>query len=122
MAFPIPPDDITPHDFFTRWIPQQVAADQARRTKLEGTEAIIVFELRGQQGGAFTVRIQNGAVAGEPGEPHPPDLRVRVDVTTWRQLNAGAISAPEAALKRKLKLEGNFLLGLKLHLLIGPGS
>ena len=46
------------------------------------------------------------------------DLRVRIDVATWRALNRGEIAAPEAVLRRRLTMEGDFLLGLKLHLIL----
>ena len=42
-----------------------------------------------------------------------------IDVATWRQLNRGQISAPEALVRRRLKLSGNFVIALKLHLILG---
>jgi putative sterol carrier protein len=114
-----PPGDISPLEFFTHWVPEAVAADESRRGKLAGTEAQIVFELSGEEGGSFTVSIADGAVRGAEGSVDEPDLRVVVDVDTWRRLNSGDISAPEALLKRKVKLHGDFLLGLKLHLILG---
>lgn len=113
------PADISPVDFFTLWIPDSVARDHVRREKLGATEARIVFELAGQEGGAFTIDIEEGTVSGREGDHGAANLRVRVDVTTWRSLNSGEISAPEAMLKRRLKLSGDFVLGLKLHLILG---
>ncbi len=115
----LPPHDITPDEFFTRWIGAAVAADASRRDKLATTAATIVFELTGNPGGIYSVRIDSGAVLGESGEPHAHDLRVRVDVETWRDLNRGAITAPEALLRRRVKLKGDFILALKLHLILG---
>jgi len=40
-------------------------------------------------------------------------------VQTWRALNRGEISAPEALLRRRLKISGNLVLALKLHLILG---
>jgi putative sterol carrier protein len=113
------PRDITPHDFFTSWIPASVAADHVRREKLGETRARIVFELQGDEGGPYTIDIEAGVVSGRPGDHGAENLRVRVDIATWRDLNAGEISAPEALLKRRLKLSGDFVLGLKLHLILG---
>jgi putative sterol carrier protein len=96
-----------------------VRGDPARRAKLGGTDATIVFDLQGEGGGTFRLRVEAGSVSGRPGDDAAADLRVRVDVRTWRMLNSGDISAPEALLRRKLKLEGDFLLGLKLHLILG---
>jgi len=114
-----PPDDIAPHDFFTRWIAEAVSGDDQRRARLGSTDASIEFELSGDGGGTFTVRIQEGRVFGMAGPSEAPDLRVRVDVVTWRALNRGEISAPEAVLRRRVRLHGDMLLGLKLHLILG---
>ena len=114
-----PPDGIAPHDFFTRWIAEAVSGDDARRARLGDTDASIEFELTGEGGGLFAVNIAEGRVFGTAGPAQKPDLRVQVDVDTWRALNRGDISAPEALLRRRLKLSGNLLLGLKVHLILG---
>ena len=77
------------------------------------------FSLSGWGGGAFTVRIANGVVEGVEGGADDPDLRVELDIGAWRQLNSGELSAPEALLKRQLRFHGSFLLGLKLHFILG---
>jgi putative sterol carrier protein len=114
-----PPDDIEPHEFFTRWVVEAVNQDEDRRMRLGETDAVIVFELTGDGGGWFTVSIAGGTVSGAVGAPEHADLRVAVDVQTWRALNRGEVSAPEALLRRRVKLSGSFLLGLKLHLILG---
>ena len=114
-----PPEDILPAYFFECWVPEAVAGDEERRRKLGNTEATVVFELAGEGGGVFTLEIAGGAVRGKPGASEPADLRVELDVQTWRSLNAGQISAPEAVLKRQMRFHGSFLLGLKLHLILG---
>ncbi len=114
-----PPDDIAPDEFFTRWIVNAVNTDEERRSRLGDTNAVIEFDLTGEQGGRFTVQIADGKVAGRAGPSEHADLRVSVDVATWRALNRGDMSAPEALLRRRLKMTGSFLLGLKLHLILG---
>jgi putative sterol carrier protein len=115
----VPPPDIAPVDFFARWLPWVVEHDAPRRAQLGGTHATLAFELEGEGGGVFYVRIANGAVCGGAGEPDHADLRVRLDVASWRALNAGTLSAPRAFLSRKVHLSGNLLLAVKLHLIIG---
>ena len=114
-----PPDDIAPGDFFTRWIPEAVAADAERSARLGGTCARIQFELSGNPGGTWTVSIEGGRISGAEGAVQDPDLRIDVDMDTWRALNRGDLSAPEALLRRRLHFHGSFLLALKLHLLLG---
>jgi putative sterol carrier protein len=116
-----PPEDITPRDFFTRWIPDAVARDAQRRAKLGDTEASIVFTIEPPDAPAepYTLEIAGGAVRGREGRASAPNLDVRVDLDTWRALNRGEISAPEALLRRRLRMTGNLALALKLHLILG---
>jgi putative sterol carrier protein len=116
-----PPDDISPHDFFTRWIPATVATDAERRRRLGDTHAALVFVLDEGEGETtcYTVDVADGVVSGRAGRVDSPDLEIHVDVPTWRALNRGEISAPEALLKRRLRISGNLVLALKLHLILG---
>ena len=114
-----PPEDIAPYDFFTRWIAEAVSRDDSRRVRLGNTDARIEFELTGEEGGVYTIHIQDGRVFGVEGRAESPNLQVRVDVETWRALNRGELSAPEALLRRRVKLHGDLLLGLKLHVILG---
>jgi len=116
-----PPDDITPRDFFTRWVPAAVSEDESRRRRLGDTAASLLFVLGEGDGEAdcYTLEIANGAVSGREGRSDAPDLTVHVDIPTWRALNRGEISAPEALLRRRLRISGNLVLALKLHLILG---
>ena len=114
-----PPDDISPHEFFTRWLPARVAEDHERRERLGDTQALIVFELHGEQSGTYSVRVADGVLVGSEGRTEEPDLEVRVDLETWRALNRGDIAAPEAVLRRRLHVSGKLMLALKLHLILG---
>lgn len=114
----VPPEDISPLDFFTRWVPEMVAADAGRRAKLAKTDETIVFTFTETQE-SFTVQIDHGVVRGHAGAAHDPDLRVELDHETWRALNRGDLNAPEALLRRRVKIHGDFVLALKLHMVLG---
>jgi putative sterol carrier protein len=114
-----PPDDISPVDFFTRWLPARVAEDHERRVRLGDTEALLVFELLGESGGTYSVQVTCGVLVGSEGRVEEPDLEIRVDLETWRALNRGDIGAPEALLRRRISLSGNLMLALKLHVILG---
>ncbi|HEY8119790.1 MAG TPA: SCP2 sterol-binding domain-containing protein [Myxococcota bacterium] len=119
MSRAVPPADIAPEEFFTRWLPSVVAADAERRAQLGDTAAILAFELEGEGGGVFHVHVDCSGVRGAVGEPLRADLRVRLELATWRALNAGTLSAPRAFLQRKVHLSGNLVLAVKLHLILG---
>ncbi|MCP3983148.1 MAG: SCP2 sterol-binding domain-containing protein [bacterium] len=115
----VPPIDIHPEEFFTRWVPASVAADESRQLRLARTEAVLEFVLTDHAEGVYHLRVMQGIVIGAVGEAPEPDLRVHLDVATWQSLNAGDLSAPEAFLRRRVRLEGDFMLALKLHLILG---
>ena len=115
----IPPDDITPAEFFTSWVPLAVARDPSRSARLGAAPHALEFTLEGEGGGVFGVHIADGAVRGSVGALEHADLRVRLDVETWRALNRGDMSAPEAFLKRRVHLKGSLILAVKLHVILG---
>ena len=117
-----PPEDISPHEFFTRWVPEAVRGDPARRDRLADTRATIEFRIESASGDrveVFGIEIADGVVSGTAGELPDPSLRVRTDLETWRALNRGDLAAPQALLSRRIQLEGDFVLGLKLQLILG---
>jgi putative sterol carrier protein len=116
---PVPPSEIAPLEFFTRWLPEVVAGDPERRLRLGDTAATLQFDLVGEGGGSFLLHVEAGAVRGALGPAEAADLRLELDVPTWRALNDGSLSAPEAFLHRRLRVHGSFLLALKLQLIIG---
>ena len=65
MSFSRAPSDISPVEFFTRWIPAAVDGDAERRAKLGNTAAIIVFELKDVPGGVQVTYRQVFEVEGE---------------------------------------------------------
>jgi putative sterol carrier protein len=115
----LPPADIGPDEFFTRWIPEVVRADATRRARLGTTTAVLQFDLLGPDGGSYHLRVTGGGVEGAVGAAVAADLHVRLDVPTWRALNEGSLSAPEALVRRRLRLSGNLALAIKLHVIIG---
>jgi putative sterol carrier protein len=115
----VPPEDISPLDFFSRWVPEMVARDENRKKKLGNTQARIVFAFDEPGYGAYTIYVDAGRVRGEAGRVARPDLELKIGIDTWRSLNRGEISAPVAALRRRVKLTGDTILALKLHLILG---
>ena len=90
MVTPVPPSDITPADFFERWLPEQY---QAMRANLAGVppDGVIRIELTGDQGGVWVLRLSGGdlAVAVGAGDG-PANIEIRQSVVDWRQITTRA--------------------------------
>jgi putative sterol carrier protein len=116
---PVPPREIAPLEYFSDWLPAVVAADPLRQVRLGASIATLQFDLLGEEGGSYLLHVDAGRVSGGPGPGEGVDLRLELDVTTWRALNDGTLSAPQAFLRRRLRVQGNFALALKLQVIIG---
>ena len=95
--------------------------DADRRARLGDTAACLVFEITdaGPDGGTFTIEVAQGRVQGREGGHGEPDLALRLDAETWRALNRGEVSAPEALLQKRVHMQGSLWLALKLHVILG---
>lgn len=113
-----PPPEIEPREFFESWLEAAVAEDPERRARVSKLDACIQFELAGCAGGCFYVELCDGRARGGGGRLEKPDLRLWLEVDTWRRLNSGELSAPLAAARGLLRFEGNLYLALKLHFLL----
>jgi len=91
--------------------------DAGRREKLAGLDATIQFEI--EDVGRYFLKIAEGQLTGFIGTAEQPDLALQLDLATWRELNAGALNAPTAVMKRRLRFKGRLELALKLHFIIG---
>jgi putative sterol carrier protein len=115
----IPPAEISPLEFFERWVPDAVNHDAERRARIADLRARIQFQLDGPDGGAYWLHVEDGRVVGAAGVAEAPDLVLHLDVGTWRRLNAGEISAPHALLTGALRFRGSIYLALRLHFILG---
>lgn len=115
----VPPADITPLEFFERWIPLAVAGDASRRERIADLQVQIQFELEGDDGGgAYYLSVDRGEVRGYAGRTPIPDVVLELSVETWRRLNSGELNALQAAAQRALRFRGNLYLALKIHFLL----
>ncbi len=115
----VPPAEISPIEFFERWVPEATSRDAERRARIADLRARIQFRLDGPGGGAYWLLVEEGRVVGSQGELDAPDLVLTLDVPTWRRLNAGELSAPHALLSGALRFRGSVYLALRLHFLLG---
>ena len=114
-----PPHDISPEAFFIEWVPRAIASDPERSARLGSGAFSLQFEIEGDGGGVFCLEVEEGMARGRVGAHEAPHLLVRVDFETWRELNRGDVSAPQALLSRRVRLQGDLRLAVRLHVILG---
>lgn len=82
----------------------------------KGVNAELVYDLSGDGGGQWTVKIADGALTGvDAGAIEKPTLTVMMDTDNFIKLQNGELDGRKAFLTRKLKVKGNIALAQKMQ-------
>jgi hypothetical protein len=87
-AFDLPPVDISPGDFFERWLPAAFAA--AGRRPPEGVPSVRIT-LSGPDGGGWDLEVDDANLSVTPAGRDAPDIWIRLSVADFRV----ALGAPD---------------------------
>jgi putative sterol carrier protein len=100
----------------------QVFAAMPDRFKPEaaaGVDAIFQFDLTGDNGGKYWVKVANQTVEVHEGETADPTLIVTASAADYLQMVNGELSAMSAFMAGKVKVKGNMGLAMKLQGMFG---
>jgi putative sterol carrier protein len=78
-------------------------------------QAIYAFELTGDDGGSWTVRVGDGALSVEQGLAADADVTVTASAADWMAIVEGRMDPQLAYLTKKLRVSGNLQLALRLR-------
>ncbi|MGJ3237891.1 MAG: SCP2 sterol-binding domain-containing protein [Anaerolineae bacterium] len=87
--------------------------------KAEGVNAIIQFELSGDNGGEYWVQIADGAVTTGEGSVEP-DMTVKAAADDFHDIVTGKTNPMQAFMMGKIKLD-DMGLGMKMIAMFGMG-
>jgi putative sterol carrier protein len=82
--------------------------------KAAGVEAVIQYQLTGEEGGDWVVIIEEGACRVEEGMADDPTLTLSADAQEYKDVVTGRSNAMQAFMQGKLKLAGDLNLAMKL--------
>ena len=82
--------------------------------KAEGVDAVIQYNLSGDQGGDWIVTIREGACTTEKGTAENPKLTLIADATDYVNVVTGKLNPMSAFAEGKVKLKGDLGLAMKL--------
>lgn len=83
--------------------------------KAQGVDAVIQFDLSGDNGGQFWVKVANGEVEGGQGQAENPKITIRSSMDTWMDVANGKTNVVNAFMMGKLKVQGDMGLGIKMQ-------
>ncbi len=89
-----------------------VSADPA---KVQGIDAVILFELSGDNGGQWTLTVKDGTVELEEGETASPAMTLSMSAQDFMAMSQGELNPMAAFMQGKLKVTGDMSLAMKLQ-------
>jgi putative sterol carrier protein len=102
-------EGLTPEVIFSG-LPIAFKADQAK-----GENIVFQWELSGENGGAWFVKIEDGAVEVKP-EAHPsPNIAIQTDADTFVKMAKGEANETSLFMQGKIKIEGNPMAAMKFR-------
>ena len=117
---PKPPEDITPDDYYLKWLPEQnEAADPAQKAKVKDINAVIQVCLTGEGGGDYYMTLAAGNFETAKGKADAPNMTITQAVADWREINAGRLNPQMAFMSGKIKVSGDMSLAMKLGSIMG---
>ena len=100
---------VTPQQIFDS-MPQALVPEKAGSTK-----ATILFDLSGDQGGKWWVKIHDGqAESGHGDAPETPQLTLMADAMDYVKISLGQLDGTAAFMQGKLKIKGDMGLAIKM--------
>ncbi len=87
-----------------------------------GIQATFLYELEGDGGGTWTVRVADGKVAVEPGTIPDPTVTYKIKAKDYVDLANGDLNGAKAFLMRKLKVAGSIPMAQKMNKFLPPAS
>ncbi len=85
-------------------------------TKAQGEKALIQFDLSGDNGGKYWVRVEGGQCeTGTGAAPSTPDMTLLSSADDWLKVTNGELNAMTAFMQGKIKVQGNMGMALKLQ-------
>ena len=83
--------------------------------KAGSTNATIQFDLSGDQGGRWWVKIADGAATSGKGDAENPNLTLMADAADYVKISLGQLDGTAAFMQGKLKIKGDMGLAIKMQ-------
>ena len=90
-----------------------------RAERAQGVRAVYFFDISGEHGGTWTVRIADGSCDVHPGRPERFDAMIACDARTFLALVFGTVRPGEAFVDGTLTVAGDLALAMRFSKVMG---
>lgn len=87
--------------------------------KVKDITATFQWDITGEGGGKWNVKLDGGKVEIAQGEIDNPNITIIVSAENWLAVASGKLNGKMAFLTGKVKIRGNMTLAMKLQALMG---
>ncbi|MCJ7767110.1 SCP2 sterol-binding domain-containing protein [Candidatus Bathyarchaeota archaeon] len=99
----------TPREFFEKVLPARFSPE-----KVKDVEAIVQMDIKGPNGGKWTITIKDQKMAVKDGVHPSPTMGIRMADSDFVDVVNGKLSGIEALMAGKLEFDGSIGAGMKL--------
>jgi len=91
-------------------------------TKISGMNATYQFDITGDGGGVWHVKLADGQASVNAGPAENPSITLTATDQNWLDIVSGKLSGQTAFLTGKLKIKGDMSLAMKLQSVFALGK
>ncbi|MCZ7667618.1 MAG: SCP2 sterol-binding domain-containing protein [Chloroflexi bacterium] len=84
-------------------------------------DASVVFDLSGDEGGAWTVSVADGKCDVQQGAAESPTATIQMSAADYAAMTSGALNPMMAFMSGKIKVDGDLNTVMKFQTLFGMG-
>jgi putative sterol carrier protein len=87
--------------------------------KAEGVNAVIQFDLAGENGGLYWVKIDNGVCTTGKGQAETPRMTIKASADDYYNVATGKANVMQSFMSGKIKVQGDMSLAMKMASMFG---